>query len=218
MTELIVALDGPSNAGAIRDLAYRLKDEAGVRWIKVGPLSRALGFHALSRPSAGRFNIFYDEKLADHGPYVCTEFVKRLASLGVAAVSTSTDAATEAALRGAEGMLLRVWRHVAPTHRDIPYYRAVDLIERAVRQGAHGVICGAWFISAIPSDEFPAALGSLDIISPGIRIGDDGDDHVKTTMPSLCNFLGVTHAVVGRPIYNASDPVAAAKRYMEALT
>lgn len=135
MTELIVALDGPNP----RSLAHMLHVEAGVRWFKLGPqiLSSSQFHELLYLPRSDK--IFFDLKLVDTAD-TCLETAKRFADAGVAAVSTFSNRATEAVMRGAEGSSLKVWRVVRLT--DSPGIAGVELMNR---QGTlvlgHGVIC-----------------------------------------------------------------------------
>lgn len=227
MTELIVALDGPEPFKLMIDLHAA----AAVRSFKVGPLTllspgAMLSIEAVlaKHRKEMALSVFYDAKLADHGPYVCEELAKRLGEKGYAALSTSTDEATEAAVRGAEGSPLRVWRHVAPTSQNYSTYQVVPGVRSAIDQGAHGVICSAVHVSSIR--EFTATIRSdwpeIDVVCPGVRFAEEGGDalsdgHFQVFTPEYCIKRGVTHAVVGRPIWRSSDPVAAARRYQEAL-
>lgn len=197
MTELIIALDG--RPGSIRSLARNLS-KAGVRWFKIGP--QALcdpDLYRLVDLELGR-RVFADFKLADTAASV-SEAVKRMANSGVSAVSTYTARATEAAMMAAEGTPLRVWKLVALSDGG------------GVAEGAeaHGFI--------VP----PAAARNwqprgFDFIVPGVRSANqDSGGHLDPIAPRKLPALGVTHAVVGRPIWQASDPVAAAQRYRAAL-
>lgn len=52
-------------------------------------------------------------------------------------------------------------------------------------------------------------------ISPGVRLGDQQHNHVKTISPGRALTMGATFVVVGRPIVAVSDPLAAAARYLQ---
>jgi len=50
-------------------------------------------------------------------------------------------------------------------------------------------------------------------VTPGIRFSDSAkDDQARITTPAKARELGSTHIVVGRPITQADDPVAAWRR------
>jgi len=56
------------------------------------------------------------------------------------------------------------------------------------------------------------------IVVPGVRApGDPAGDQVRTIEPAEAVRRGATHLVVGRPITAARDPVAAYRRFVEAL-
>ena len=59
---------------------------------------------------------------------------------------------------------------------------------------------------------------SLQLITPGIRTGAEKSDDQKRTMgPAEAMAAGATWLVVGRPIYGAADPIAAARHLLELL-
>jgi orotidine-5'-phosphate decarboxylase len=66
--------------------------------------------------------------------------------------------------------------------------------------------------------KYPSAI----LVSPGIRmVGELANDHEAefgTIHPIDAIKAGATQIVVGRPITLAADPVAAAKRYLEAVS
>ena len=198
MTELIVALDGP------RPKLLQLY-KCGVRWFKIGPQAMVSGnwHNIITSARSPGIKIFVDLKLADTPDTVC-EAVKRFADAGVAAVSTFTRLATIAAIEASAGTDLRVWQVLRLTDDD-------ELGGTILSRVVHGVIC--------PGKLAPAYLDyGIDIVVPGIRFTNDvNHGHRHITYPSTCQHLGVTHAIVGRPIWQASDPIAAARRYIEAL-
>lgn len=196
MTELIVALDGP---GAY-DLMQKLREEAGVKWFKIGPQAITYYYWAKLIWQHDECRLFLDLKLADTRDTV-TETIKRLANVGIDAVSTFTDEATRAALDAGTGVY--VWQIINLTD-------SVKLPpERKITNGA---ICPGHFIEACKKE------GYVDIVVPGVRFADEEPNgHMRTVNPVRCRELGATHVVVGRPIWNSPDPVLAARRYAEAL-
>ena len=200
MTELIVALDGPDPWKTF----WFLRDE--ILWYKLGPQAIvSYNFTRLIQESE-RVKIFLDLKLVDT-KHTVREAVRRFAYAGIAAVSTSGLDATKAALEGAEGTPIKVWQWLWPTDRDPPTEHDP---KPTVPYGLHGVIC-PWY----------AARGAYggDVIVPGVRMSyaSPHDGHCGVGAASTMPENGVTHAVVGRPIWQAADPVAAAREFMEAL-
>ena len=52
-------------------------------------------------------------------------------------------------------------------------------------------------------------------VTPGVRFADgEVGDQVRVTTPERAKEIGTDYIVVGRPITNAADPVAAYKRCM----
>lgn len=212
MTELIVALDGPDP----RNLRYRLHEGAGVTWFKVGPQVMANTDWPSLMLHGRDIRTFLDLKLADTADTV-REAVRRFADAGVTAVSTFTTRATAAALEGARGTPLRVWRVVCLTDdpRPTDAARATSL---ARRDGANGIVCPPHLVSGMPYRR-----DQWDVVCPAVRLAGDprtltrADGHHTYRLASECAELGISHAVVGRPIWQAPDPVAAALSYLEAL-
>jgi orotidine-5'-phosphate decarboxylase len=205
MTDLVVALDGPEDQYA---LACSLI-EAGVRWLKIGPLmmcsvSWRYFTSAAATPGA---NIFLDIKLAGTA-HTVREAVKRFAGAGIAAVSTSGLPATMGAIEAADGRI-RIWQWLWPSDQDPP----TRPDERPIRPvGVHGVI--------VPGYMARDFWESMDVVVPGVRWGGvaGSDGHYRPINPRECREVGATHAVVGRPIYLSDDPVSAAKRFMDVLS
>jgi orotidine-5'-phosphate decarboxylase len=92
----------------------------------------------------------------------------------------------------------------------------LDRAARAFAAGAHGVIASpheARMICALPG-----AAGRL-IVTPGVRpSGADMGDQKRVATPSAAIAAGADHIVVGRPIWAAADPAAAAGAILDSLT
>ncbi len=74
------------------------------------------------------------------------------------------------------------------------------------RAGLDGVVCSAREAEQIRAQSPQDFL----IVTPGIRLPDDsGDDQKRIVSPVEARAAGVTHIVVGRPITQAQDPIAA---------
>lgn len=218
MTELIVALDGPQPL----TMLSRLYHEAHVRWFKVGPqtlVDKDFLFLMDVPDYYPNINIFADFKLADTY-YTCSETVKRLSQANIHAVSTFTERATEAAMNAAQGTNLQVWRVAGLTDdEETPRLWEVNSLP-------DGLICSWEFAYEIKE----AKIFTGNIIVPGVRLfegtrsetithiqNNSRFDHNFICTPRTARDAGATHAVVGRPIWRAEDPSAAAVRYMKAL-
>lgn len=84
---------------------------------------------------------------------------------------------------------------------------AVKLAELAIDAGADGVVCSAREVARMRELFGPEPT----IVTPGIRPDEHdrqpGDDQARTTTPRTALSLGSTYLVMGRPIYQAPDPI-----------
>lgn len=86
---------------------------------------------------------------------------------------------------------------------------ATRLAKLAVRAGAGGVVCSGQELGSLRA-ELPE--GTVFVV-PGIRSPDDDvGDQVRVMTAKKAVESGATWVVVGRPIRDAKDPVAAAQR------
>jgi orotidine-5'-phosphate decarboxylase len=86
--------------------------------------------------------------------------------------------------------------------------RVVALAKLAVAAGALGVVSSPEELVALADALSPTALR----VTPGIRgAGEATQDQARTLPPDEAIRRGATHLVVGRPIRDAADPVAAAR-------
>jgi orotidine-5'-phosphate decarboxylase len=82
-----------------------------------------------------------------------------------------------------------------------------DAARMAREAGCGGVVCSGLEARAVRDAVGP----ELVIVCPGVRPrGADEDDQVRVVTPEAAVEAGATYLVVGRPIRNAEDPVAAA--------
>jgi orotidine-5'-phosphate decarboxylase len=94
-----------------------------------------------------------------------------------------------------------------------------DLVTERARQaflaGADGVIASPHEAAAIRA--LPEAEGRL-IVTPGIRLASvAGDDQKRIATPADAIRAGADHIVVGRPVWAAPDPLAAARAILADL-
>lgn len=84
----------------------------------------------------------------------------------------------------------------------------------AVRAGLRGLVCSPLEIAAL-RQTLPAAM---QLVTPGIRTGaEKADDQRRTLSPREALEAGADWLVIGRPIYAAADPRAAAERILASL-
>jgi orotidine-5'-phosphate decarboxylase len=219
---LIVALDVPTIDGAAR-LAAQLGGV--VSFFKIG-------LWLLFAPGAERFidgligqgrRVFLDAKMYDIGETV-RQGVARAAERGVSLVTVHGDPEImRAAVAGKGGSArTKVFAISVLTSlddaaaREMGYALPVaELIRLRVRQA---VACGCDGIIASAEDDpnairRAAGAGHLLIATPGIREpGGSADDHKRDATPAQAIARGADYLVVGRPITQADDPAAAARR------
>ena len=84
----------------------------------------------------------------------------------------------------------------------------------AVRAGLRGLVCSPLELAAL-RQSLPA---SVQLVTPGIRTGAErADDQRRTLSPREAIQAGADWLVIGRPIYAAPDPRAAAERILASL-
>jgi len=80
--------------------------------------------------------------------------------------------------------------------------------------GLRGLVCSPLEIVAL-RQMLPA---EMQLVTPGIRTGNEkGDDQKRTLSPKEALDAGATWLVIGRPIYAADNPHAAAEQIAESL-
>lgn len=84
----------------------------------------------------------------------------------------------------------------------------------AARAGLRGLVCSPLEVAGLRA-LLPAAM---QLVTPGIRAGtDQADDQKRTLSAREAIEAGATWLVVGRPIYAAPNPRAAAEKILDSL-
>lgn len=216
---LIVALDVPNALDALQ-LAETLGDAVSFYKIGLGMLTGGgLGLaHELKSEQGKR--IFLDMKLFDI-PATIEAAVRGLSRFDLDFLTVHGDPnVVRAAAEGAAGSKMKILAVTILTSSDrndldaalIKPGAVPDLVlERAARAltaGADGVIASPQEAALIRA--LPEAAGKL-IVTPGVRpIGSDLGDQKRIATPAAAIASGADHIVVGRPIWRAADPRAAA--------
>ena len=92
--------------------------------------------------------------------------------------------------------------------------QVVRLAQLAVKSGLRGLVCSPLELVALRK-VLPA---HIQLVTPGIRTGaEKADDQKRTLSPREAMAAGATWLVVGRPIYAAENPRAAAEKILESL-
>jgi orotidine-5'-phosphate decarboxylase len=89
------------------------------------------------------------------------------------------------------------------------------LAKLAITAGVRGLVCSPLEIGLLRR-VLPA---EVQLVTPGIRTGaEQADDQKRTLSPRAAVVAGADWLVVGRPIYAAADPRAAAERILASLS
>lgn len=216
---LIVALDVPNVVQGL-ELAARIGDAAGFYKIGLGMLTGGgLALANELKQEQGK-RIFLDMKLFDIGATV-EAAVRGFARYDLDFLTVHGDPqVVRAAMQGSAGSNLRILAVTILTSLDradldANMIRAGDLAEitleraaRALEAGAHGVIASPHEAALIRA--LPQAKGRL-IVTPGVRpAGAEAGDQKRIATPAQAIRDGADHIVVGRPVWQAEDPRAAA--------
>jgi orotidine-5'-phosphate decarboxylase len=216
---LIVALDVP-NALAGLALAEKIGDAVGFYKIGLGMLTGGgLALANELKQEHGK-RIFLDMKFFDIGATV-EAAVRGIAQYDLDFLTVHGDPhVVRAAKQGAAGSGLKILAVTILTSLDradldagliVPGDMAEIVTTRAARAleaGADGVIASPREAALIRA--LPEAAGRL-IVTPGVRpAGSDAGDQKRIETPATAIANGADHIVVGRPVWKAADPRAAA--------
>ena len=214
---LIVALDLPNTAAA-QAMVERLGD--AVSFYKIGMELTYGGGLGLARDlaRAGK-KVFLDLKLHDI-PNTVARATEQVADLGATFLTIHAYPQTMRAARGVLGgsglQLLAVTVMTSCDDADLREagyaFGVKELVARRALQaqeaGVHGLI-----LSAEEATDMRALVGpDMLLVTPGIRTADGVQGDQKRVMtPARAIAAGAHHLVVGRPVTQAADPVAAAQ-------
>lgn len=225
--DLILVLDAPSP----REIAPVLKQLSGTaRWAKIGlEMYTACGPDGVRQVADLGYNVFLDLKLHDI-PNTVAKAVESAARLPIKMLTLHTCGgremmswATKAQQQHAPELLLlgvTVLTSMSAAHlnevgvADSPEAQVVRLGRLAIDAGLRGLVCSPLEIAplraALPSD--------VTLVTPGIRPRDAAaDDQTRVMTPAEAARTGANFLVIGRPIFKASDPVAAARAILADL-
>lgn len=225
--ELILVLDAQSP----REVIPTLRQLQGtVQWTKVGlEMFTARGPDCVREIADLGFKVFLDLKLHDI-PNTVAKAVESVAKLPIGMLTLHTGGgpemmqwAVKAQQQQAPNLLLlgvTVLTSMSAAHlgavgvTDAPEQQVVRLGKLAAGTGLRGLVCSPLEIAplraALPRD--------MALVTPGIRPRDaKADDQSRVMTPGDAARAGASYIVVGRPIFKAPDPVAAAKSILAEL-
>jgi orotidine-5'-phosphate decarboxylase len=217
---LIVALDVPSAVEGLR-LAAEIGDAVSFYKIGLGMLTGGgLALANELKQEQGK-RIFLDMKLFDISATV-EKAVRGLAQFDLDFLTVHGDPhVVRAAKAGAAGSGMKILGVTILTSLDrgdldesliVPGAPADLVVERAGRAfeaGADGIICSPQEAAMVRA--LPESAGRL-IVTPGVRPdGASLGDQKRVATPASAIGEGADHIVVGRPVWAAADPAAAAR-------
>lgn len=222
----IIALDFPSGDKALKFLDL-FKDEMEKPYVKVGmELFYATGPDFIREIKKRGHRIFLDLKLHDipntvrRAMQVLSALEVDMVNLHAAGGSRMMREALEGLTRadGTRPLLIAVTQLTSTSDEMLRDELLIgspmkETIARyafnAKESGLDGVVCSP---HEVP--EVKKACGNKFItVTPGIRFADSAaDDQVRITTPEKARELGSDYIVVGRPVTQAPDPVAAYRK------
>ncbi len=223
---LIVALDVPNVVQGL-DLAAKLGDAVSFYKIGLGMLTGG-GFalaNELKQEQGKR--VFLDMKLFDIGATI-EAAVRGIAQYDLDFLTVHGDPqVVRAACEGKRGKDLKILAVTVLTSLDRADLDAnlikpgdihditLERAAKALEAGADGVIASPQEAAMIRA--LPQAAGRL-IVTPGVRpAGAASGDQKRIATPAQAIADGANHIVVGRPIWQAADPAAAARAIVAEL-
>ena len=224
---LIVALDVPNVVQGL-DLASRLGDAVSFYKIGLGMLTGGgLALANELKQEHGK-RVFLDLKLFDIGATI-EAAVRGIARYELDFLTVHGDpqvvaaAATGKAGSGLKVLAVTVLTSLDRADLDANLIRPGDLRDIALERAARAFAAGADGVIASPAEAaairtLPEAAGKL-IVTPGIRpTGSVIGDQKRIATPAQAIRDGADHIVVGRPIWQARDPAAAARAVLAELS
>ncbi len=222
--DVIVACDFASAEETFRFLDHFTEEKP---YVKIGmELYYAEGPSIVKEIKRRGHKIFLDLKLHDI-PNTVKKAMSVLSSLDVDMTNlhaAGTVAMMEAALEGltrpdgTRPLLIAVTQLTSTDQErmenDLLIHEPLEKVvmhyaENAKKAGLDGVVC-----SPLESEAVHSACGNGFLtVTPGVRFADgDKGDQVRVTTPAKAKEIGSDYIVVGRPITQAEDPVAAYRR------
>jgi orotidine-5'-phosphate decarboxylase len=217
---LIVGLDLP-DAAAAGALVDRLGPEVGFYKVGLGMLATG-GLELAARLKREGRRVFLDMKLFDIGATVTAATGRLVERIGPDFLTVQGDPhVVRAAVAGRGDAPTRILAITVLTSLDrgdldealirpgAPAEIVLERARRAFAAGADGVVASPQEAAAIRA--LPGAAGKA-IVTPGIRpAGAAPGDQKRIATPAEALRAGADHLVIGRPVWAADDPVAAAR-------
>jgi orotidine-5'-phosphate decarboxylase len=229
---IIAALDVPSAEQALK-LAQQIAPVVGA--FKIGSeLFTSAGPDIVKKIRATGAAVFLDLKFHDI-PNTVAKAVASATRLDVQMITIHTSGGLEM-MRAAEASAQQTAKSLgqpAPLVLGVTVLTSIDsnalaeigcdsnighqverLASLAVKSGLRGLVCSPLEIADL-REILPALI---QLVTPGIRTGaEKADDQKRTLTPREAIQAGASWLVIGRPIYAAENPRAAAEKILELL-
>ena len=222
--DVIIACDFPS---AEQTLAFLDRFTGRKPFVKIGmELFYAAGPDIVRQIKARGHKIFLDLKLHDipntvrRAMAVLSNLDVDLVNLHAAGTAEMMKAALEGLTRpdGTRPLLIAVTQLTSTNQealeQELLIEKPIDEVvmsyaENAKKAGLDGVVC-----SPLEAEKVHARCGERFLtVTPGVRFADgDRGDQKRVMTPEQAKEIGSDYIVVGRPITQAQDPVAAYER------
>ena len=214
----VIALDFPSFEAVKQFLALFPAGES--LYLKVGmELYYATGPEIVSYLKGLGHSVFLDLKLHDI-PNTVKSAMKVLSHLGVDMTNVHAAGGVEMMKAAREGLgkeakLIAVTQLTSTSEEQMREFQniqtslqesVIHYAKKTAEAGLDGVVCSAQEVKLIKEATSPDFI----CLTPGIRpVGADVADQKRVVSPGQAYQIGSDYIVVGRPITQASDPVAA---------
>lgn len=229
---VIIALDCEADKAV--SIAYQLAGEAS--WVKIGmTLYYAYGADLVKMLKARGYKVFLDLKFHDI-PHQVKGAARSAAESGADMITMHTDGGVPmmvAALEGAAEGAAEI-KGTTPITLGITVLTSMDeatlseigvarpmqeqvlsLAGLAKRAGISGVVASPQEAAALRAELGDGAY----IVCPGVRpLGSAVGDQSRIATPAQAFANGASHIVIGRPITEAEDPIAAFRTIAEELS
>lgn len=224
--DVIIALDFPS-AEAVYAFLDKFENEPRKPFVKIGmELYYAVGPQIVREIKARGHKIFLDLKLHDipntvkRAMSVLRNLDVDMTNLHAAGTIDMMKAAIEGLTRedGTRPMLLAVTQLTSTSEERMQKELLINATmpetvkkyaQNAQEAGLDGVVCSPLEAALVKE----ACGADFATVTPGIRFADgDAGDQVRVMTPEKARVGGSDYIVVGRPITQAEDPVAAYRR------
>ncbi|MFK5882222.1 MAG: orotidine-5'-phosphate decarboxylase [Sulfurospirillum sp.] len=225
--KLCVALDLPTFDSNI-ELAKKLKDKD--IWLKVGLRSYIRDGEKIIKDIKNlnpNFKVFLDLKIYDI-PNTMADAAESMANLGVDMFNVHASSGKEAMRE----VMIRVLDFKNPplvlavtalTSFDDASFKSVygvpleakatQFAKDAYESGLNGVVCSAYESSLIKSNTDKNFI----TLTPGIRMKESSDDQKRVATVEFAKQEKSDIIVVGRPVYNAKNPLHVVKEIIQRI-